>query len=349
MEEINLNAMDDMHFHPRKDKKITEMVMQHLLESGFVRGIPIFNYQEPIDSAKKLGKEQERLTKIAPKFEFIWSVMLTKNTTPKIISDIHSIGAKVIKWIPEGLSTNSSKNGTSWENLPQKYPSFKRVEKNGMGVMIHVEDSFHNCQGNPITHPLFREIMAIPKFDKLVRLFPGIPFTFEHVSTKEGADYILHKSPNNVFATITAHHLVSDVSEVYKLQNGKENIVPDKWCMPIFKYWRDREALREAATSGNKKIFYGGDKAPHENKDPHNPPAGVYAGNTDVSIVAKIFEKYDSLDNFNNFMSGFGADRYGLPRNKDIITLRKQEWVAPRKIKGVKIFCGGKKMYYRVM
>lgn len=342
--------MADMHFHPRDDDVITQMVMRHLWESGFRMGIPILNYREPIDTAWKLEKEQKRLTKIAPNFNFIWSMMLTKNSTPEGIKDASSIGAKVIKWIPEKLSTNSSHYGINWEELPKKYDCFEAGNKEEMRGMTHVEASYYNRYGKPITHPLYREHLAIPKFDALAKKFPGILFTFEHVSSKEGVEYILNEAPPNVFGTITGHHLIGKTQNVYKVRDGKEIIVPEKWCMPVFKRRQDREALRKAAMSGSGKFFYGGDKAPHQNKAPQNPPAGIYSGITDISVIADIFSSYGAPANrLNDFMSGFGPDHYGVPRSKGTFTLKKEDWIAPEEVNGVKIFCGGKNMKYKTI
>ena len=350
MKEIRLNPMDDMHFHPRDDDAITEMVVDHLWSSGFIRGIPIFNYKVPVETASDLEQEMKRLDHVNSQFNFIPSIMLTKKTTPQIIFDVNLCGTKIIKWMLDGLSTNSV-NGVGWDNIREKYPCLRMAEELGMNLMIHNEASFHNVEGKPITHPLWREHLAIPKFDALARDFPDLQISFEHISTERGVDYVLNEAPPNVRGGITAHHLVGEVADVYKLDkdDGKERIIPNQWCMPVFKFRHDREALIKAVTGGSGKFFYGGDKAPHKNKDPLNPPAGVYAGLTDICLLAEIFEKCDALDKLNDFVSGFGADHYGLPRNTGTVILRKEAWIPPEEINGVKIFGGGKKLDWKVV
>ncbi|MFZ2193797.1 MAG: hypothetical protein WAV31_06155 [Candidatus Moraniibacteriota bacterium] len=348
MKEIRLNPMDDMHFHPRDDDAITEMVMDDLWNSGFRRGIPIFNYREPIETAPQVDQEMNRLYRINSRFVFIPSIMLTRKTTPEIIYDVYSTGTKIIKWMSDGLSTNSA-NGVSWDNIKEKYPCLRTAEELGMNLMIHNEASFHNAEGKPITHPLWREHLAIPKFDTLARDFPGLPISFEHISTEAGVNYVLYKAPPNVKGAIATQHLIGEVRDVYKLDDGKERIIPDQWCMPIFKYRSDREALIKAATGGSGRFFYGGDKAPHRDKNPLNPPAGVYTGRTDICLLAKLFEKRGASNKLNDFLSGFGAAHYGLPRNTGTVILRKEEWIPPEEINGVKIFGGGRKLDWKVV
>jgi len=345
--EIVLHFMDDMHFHPRDDDEITEMVMQDLLDSGFTRGIPVFNYRNPVDDAWKLERELKRFHRIAPKFEIIPSIMLTVRTSPTIIRDVYSIGGRVIKLIPADLSTNSS-NGVSWQNLPEKYPCFKEAERLGMASMNHVEFSFADKFGRPITHPVSRETMALPMFDNFARLFPGMPISIEHVSTRAGVDYILYSAPPNVKGGITVKHLLRTIFDVYD-EHG--HVRSDEWCMPIFKYPNDLDALIRAVVSGSKKFFYSSDKAAHRNKNPSEPAAGIYDGKTDICLLAKIFEDYDALDKdkLDYFVSGSGADHYGLPRNEGMITLRKQDHTPPEEVLGVRIFEGGKRQSWKVI
>jgi len=247
-----MSEFDDPHFHPRDDDSITEMVMDDLLSSGFIRGIPIFNYKNPVETAWHVERERERLHRIAPKFEIIPSIMLTRNTTPQIVRDTCNAGAKVIKWIPDLLSTNSN-NGVSWANLHEKYPCYYEAERLDMGAMIHVEDSLLDALGNPITHPVFREDLALRKFDVFARLFPDMPISLEHVSTKRGMDYIWNEAPPNVRAGITTHHLFRTIYDVYDRYGC---IRPDEWCMLVYKFFYDQESLIQAAISGDPKFFY---------------------------------------------------------------------------------------------
>jgi dihydroorotase len=92
-----------------------------------------------------------------------------------------------------------------------------------------------------------------------------------------------------------------------------------------------REALVKAATSGNKKFFLGTDSAPHaqHTKEAACGCAGCYTAYAAIELYAEAFEQAGSLDKLEGFASFYGADFYGLPRNKQSITLRKEKWQAP--------------------
>ena len=56
----------------------------------------------------------------------------------------------------------------------------------------------------------------------------------------------------NLAATITTHHLIINRNHIFA-----GGIRPHFYCLPIAKRESDRLALREAATSGNEKFFFG--------------------------------------------------------------------------------------------
>jgi dihydroorotase len=45
-----------------------------------------------------------------------------------------------------------------------------------------------------------------------------------------------------------------------------------------------------------------------------------------------VFEELGCLDKLEGFASCYGADFYGLPRNKETITLVKESWTIPEQI-----------------
>ena len=142
---------------------------------------------------------------------------------------------------------------------------------------------------------------------------------FEHITTKDAADFV-HAAPNNVAATITAHHLLLNRNDMFK-----GGIQPHHYCLPILKREEHRVALVKAATSGNPKFFLGTDSAPHakHTKEAACGCAGIYTAHAAIELYAEAFEAADALDKLEAFASFYGADFYGLPRNQDKITLEK--------------------------
>ncbi len=45
----------------------------------------------------------------------------------------------------------------------------------------------------------------------------------------------------------------------------------------------------------------------------------------------KAFEQAGALDKLEGFASHYGPDFYGLPRNRSTLTLKRQEYVVPRR------------------
>ena len=94
----------------------------------------------------------------------------------------------------------------------------------------------------------------------IVATFPGLRVAFEHITTKDAADFVRESGPN-VVATITPQHL--HINRNAMLVGG---IQPHNYCLPVAKREIHRLALRKAATSGSAKFFLGTDSAPHLRK-----------------------------------------------------------------------------------
>jgi dihydroorotase len=92
--------------------------------------------------------------------------------------------------------------------------------------------------------------------------------------------------------------------------------------------------LIDAATSGDAKFFLGTDSAPHarDKKEAACGCAGCYTAHAALELYAEAFEQAGALHRLEAFASFFGADFYGLPRNTDTITLRKQPWQIPAQL-----------------
>jgi dihydroorotase len=159
----------------------------------------------------------------------------------------------------------------------------------------------------------------------LLKKYPALKIVFEHITTKDAADFVLN-APSNVAATITAHHLLMNRNDMFK-----GGIQPHHYCLPILKREEHRLALVQAATSGNPKFFLGTDSAPHarHTKESACGCAGMYTAHTAMELYAEVFESANALDKLEGFASFYGADFYGLPRNTEKITLVKKLWEVP--------------------
>ena len=171
-----------------------------------------------------------------------------------------------------------------------------------------------------------RELVFIERhMIPLLKKYPALKVVFEHITTKDAADFVA-LAPANVAATITAHHLLMNRNDMF---NG--GIQPHHYCLPILKREEHRLALVKAATSGNPKFFLGTDSAPHarHTKEASCGCAGMYTAHAALELYAEVFENANALDKFEGFASFYGADFYGLPRNTQQITLSKKTWKVP--------------------
>jgi len=159
--------------------------------------------------------------------------------------------------------------------------------------------------------------------------FPGLKIVLEHITTRDAAQYVEVTGPN-VAATITAHHLLMNRNALFM-----GGIRPHYYCLPVLKREEHREALVEAATSGNPKFFLGTDSAPHarHTKEAACGCAGIYTAHAAIEFYAIAFEEAGALDKLEDFASRFGAEFYGLPLNEDRITLVRREWKVPETLR----------------
>src|SRR5262245_62273840 len=81
-------------------------------------------------------------------------------------------------------------------------PVLERMEKIGMPFLMHGEDV------DPEVDIFDREAMFIERYlAKWTRQFPALRFTLEHLSSKDGVDFVRSATPQ-VGGTITPYHLV---------------------------------------------------------------------------------------------------------------------------------------------
>ncbi|NCU95798.1 MAG: dihydroorotase, partial [Betaproteobacteria bacterium] len=159
----------------------------------------------------------------------------------------------------------------------------------------------------------------------LLQRHPTLRVVFEHITTRDAAQFVRDAGPN-IAATITAHHLLYNRNALF--QGG---IRPHNYCLPVLKREVHRAALVEAAISGSAKFFLGTDSAPHarHTKEADCGCAGCYTALTALELYAEAFEAAGALDKLEGFASHFGPDFYRLPRNAGRVTLLREPYQVP--------------------
>ena len=251
-------------------------------------------------------------------FAPIMTLYLTDNTDPEEIIAGHESGViTACKLYPAGATTNSDSGVTNIANIHKVLEAMQRV---GMPLLVHGEvtdasiDIFDR-------EKVFIEQQLAP----LLLKFPTLKVVFEHITTADAAEFV-ENGPDNIAATITAHHLLYDRNHM--LVGG---IRPHLYCLPILKRREHQEKLVQVATSGNAKFFLGSDSAPHtkNTKEASCGCAGCYTGHATIELYAEAFDQANALDQLEAFASLNGPSFYGLPKNTESITLVRESWVSP--------------------
>jgi len=319
---ITFTRPDDWHLHLR-DGDMLRAVLPHTARQ-FARAIVMPNLRPPITTTEHAVAYYRRIIDALPEggvFEPLMTLYLTDNIAPEEIQRAKKSGiVHAVKLYPAGATTNSDAGVT---DLRKTYPALEEMQKCGMPLLVHGEVTDSKVD-------IFdREAVFIEQvLQPLLKDLPDLRIVFEHITTQNAAQFV-SEAPDNIAATLTAHHLLYNRNAM--LVGG---IRPHYYCLPILKRETHREALLKAATSGSTKFFLGTDSAPHAQptKEASCGCAGCYTALTAIELYAEAFEKAGSLDKLEGFASFHGADFYGLPRNLQTITLLKEEWVVPETV-----------------
>ena len=316
---LTITRPDDWHLHLRDGGALKAVLPDTARQ--FARAIVMPNLRPPVTTTALAIEYRERILNALPvgvNFEPLMTLYLTDNTTAEEIERAKASGiVHGVKLYPAGATTNSDSGVT---NLGHCVKVLEAMEKVGMPLLTHAEVTDSDVDVFD-RERVFIERNMIP----LLNQFPGLRVVFEHITTRDAADFVAQAS-NNVAATVTAHHLLMNRNDMFK-----GGIQPHHYCLPILKREEHRVALVKAATSGSPKFFLGTDSAPHarHTKEAACGCAGMYTAHTAIELYAEAFELAGALDKLEGFASFYGADFYGLPRNLDQITLVKESWKVP--------------------
>jgi len=279
------------------------------------------NLKPPVTSVEQALHYRSEILASLPNgsaFQPLMTLYLTGNTTIDEIKKVaESEHVYAFKLYPAGATTNSD---AGVANIETAYPLFSAMEQYDVPLLIHGEVT------NP-EHDIFdrEKIFIDTQLMPLTQRFPNLRIVVEHLTTQDAVQFV-EAAHARVGATITPQHLLYNRNAI--LAGG---IRPHFYCLPILKREHHRRALLDAATSGNPKFFLGTDSAPHLTQLKENACgcAGCYSAHAAIELYAEAFEQAKALDKLEGFASHYGADFYGLPRNTQTITLRKNPWVVP--------------------
>jgi dihydroorotase len=292
---------------------------------NFGRAIMMPNLLPPVATTADAIAYRGRIMQALPpgsRFQPLLTCYLTDDTSPDDVERGHREGVfTAVKLYPANATTNSAAGVTDFKKIR---PVLERMQKIGMPFLIHAEEV------DPEIDVFDREAAFIERrFEPLTRDFPELRFVFEHLSSKDGCDFVRAKAPQ-VGGTITPYHLVLNRTDWLGW-----GLRPYMYCMPVIKTEKDRRALVQAATGGESCFFLGTDSAPHAVTKKLNVvgAAGLFNAPVAIESYTEVFEKENALDKLEAFASLNGPRHYRLPPNEETITLEKTPWVAPEEIR----------------
>lgn len=322
MDALTIRRPDDWHLHLRDGEAMAAVLPDSARR--FARAIVMPNLKPAVRTTHQALDYRERILAALPEdlaFEPLMTLYLTDDTPPEEIARAKLSGRIVaVKLYPAGATTHSDEGVT---RISRCFHTLERMQELGMPLLVHGEAT------DPAIDVFDRERAFIDEvLGPLVERFPNLKVVLEHITTRDAVQYV-EVTGERIAATITAHHLLMNRNALFL-----GGIRPHHYCLPVLKREEHREALVEAAISGNPKFFLGTDSAPHarDAKETDCGCAGIYTAHAALELYAIAFEEAGALDKLEGFASLYGPQFYGLPVNEDSVTLVREPWDVPNRL-----------------
>jgi dihydroorotase len=319
---LTITRPDDWHLHVRDGAMLSQVLPDTV--ARFSRAIIMPNLVPPVTTTAQALSYRQRILDAAPPgsgFEPLMTLYLTEATTGKEIAAARSSGhVHGVKWYPAG-STTHSEHGV--HDIARCAAVLEAMQSEDLPLLIHGEVT------DPAVDVFDREAVFIERqLRPLLDRYPRLRIVLEHITTRQAAEFVA-SSPATVAATVTAHHLLLNRNALFT-----GGVRPHHYCLPVLKREEHRRALVAAATSGHPKFFLGTDSAPHPRRDKETACgcAGIYTAHAAIELYAEVFEEAGALGRLEAFASLHGPDFYRLPRNREHVTLVREEWGVPEQM-----------------
>jgi dihydroorotase len=306
----------------------------------FARAIVMPNLSPPVVDTAAADAYRKRILAALPEgaaFTPLMTCYLTDISDPADLARGFQAGVfTAAKLYPANATTNSAHGVTDVARIRNVLDKMADL---GMVLCVHGEVT------DPEIDVFDREAVFIDRvLAPLMDELPELKVVFEHVTSAEAVQ-VVESAGGNVAATITPQHL--HLNRNAMLVGG---IRPHAYCLPVAKRERHRQALRQAATSGNPKFFLGTDSAPHLRgaKESACGCAGIFNAPFALESYLTVFEAEGALDKFEGFASEHGPRFYGLPPNGGTITLVREPSEVPDEISGVVPFHAGEMLDWKL-
>ncbi|HEY2591610.1 MAG TPA: dihydroorotase [Steroidobacteraceae bacterium] len=318
--ELTIRRPDDWHLHLRDGAELGAVLP--FTAARFARAIVMPNLEPPVTTTALAIAYHRRILAQRPRdssFQPLMTLYLTDHTDPDEVERARASGLVFgFKLYPAGATTHSDAGVTDIRRIDAV---LERMSAAGTVLEVHGEVTDQRVDVFDRENRFIDQVLA-PLAERHRRL----RIVFEHITTRRAVDFV-RGARAGIAATITPQHLLLNRNALFA-----GGLRPHHFCLPVLKTESDREALTEAATSGDPRFFLGTDSAPHGRraKEAACGCAGVFSAHAAIELYADAFETAGRLDALEPFASMFGADFYGLPRNTETLTLRREPWEVPK-------------------
>lgn len=318
-DQITLTRPDDWHLHVRDGDVLADVVPA--TAERFARAIIMPNLVPPVTTADQAMAYRDRILSARGShtgFEPLMTLYLTGSTTPDTIREASQTGIPAAKLYPAGATTNSASGVRDINEIDDVLAA---MAEHGMLLLVHGEVTHDHVDIFDREKAFIDQVLA-----PVMERHPALKVVMEHITTRDAATFVQEDDSGRLAATITPQHLMYNRNHL--LVGG---IRPHLYCLPVLKRNIHQQALRDAVVSGDNRFFLGTDSAPHarDRKETACGCAGCYSAFAAIELYAEVFEDLGALDKLEAFASFNGPDFYGLPRNTDTITLKREPWTVP--------------------
>jgi dihydroorotase len=333
---LTLTRPDDWHLHLRDGAALAAVAPASARQ--FARAVVMPNLRPPVTTTAQALAYRDRILAALPAgsgFQPLMTLYLTDNLPPDEIVRAKAAGIVAVKLYPAGATTNSDAGVT---DLRKAARTLEAMQREGLLLLVHGEVT------DPDVDLFDREAVFIDRvLQPLRRDFPALKVVMEHITTKEGAQFVADADANTA-ATLTPQHLLYNRNAIFT-----GGLRPHFYCLPVLKSEEHRRALVAAVASGSPRFFLGTDSAPHAAhlKEHATGHAGCYTAPCALELYAEAFEQAGALDKLEAFASFHGADFYGLPRNTGTVILKREAWTVPETVP-LKPLRGGDTLAWRL-
>jgi dihydroorotase len=334
MDNITLISPLDMHLHLRDNEMLkTVAPLSSYSFSGAIvmpNLIPPLTCKDEIEAYKKrvCQASDEVDTDFEPYMTIFWDKKFDLATLMNVKDSITAV-----KFYPSGSTTNSEA-GLSFIDIDKMGDILQKMSDLGIPLLFHGESN---------GFVLDREREFLPTYEALAKSFPKLKIMMEHISCKESVELLDKYS--NLYATVTVHHLMFTLDEL--IGGG---LSPHYFCKPVVKTPSDRDALRELVFSGNDKVMFGSDSAPHPVQNKLNKgAAGVFTAPIALPVLCELFEQNNKLDLLQKFVSDNAQNIYGVTPPYKEVKLSKKEWTVPAQYGDVVPMYANEKLNWEVV